>query len=149
MVFVRAARIDYDGLSRFAHPVGEDFSLRVIINSGSHEVWKQRCTNIINGFIGLMLRFNEIALSVVSEFMVPLVRERCSWVRLCEASLGRVLVPGCHPDPGRAVISLRGFAQASALAGQQWAGGGAGWVDASGNTQHLLSFAEFGERITS
>ena len=96
-----------------------------------------------------MLRFNEIALSVVSEFMVLLVRERCSWVRLCEASLGRVLVPWCHPDPGQAVISLRGFAQASALAGQQWAGGGAGCVDASGNTQHLLSFAEFGERITS
>lgn len=96
-----------------------------------------------------MLRFNEIALSVVSEFMVPLVRERCAWVRLCEASLGRVLVPGCHPDPGRVVIGLRGFAQASALAGQQWAGGGAGCVDISGNTQHLLSFAEFRERITS
>lgn len=103
-----------------------------------------------------MVCFNEIALSVVSEFMVPLVSKRCAWVRLCEASLGRVLVPGCHPDPGW-VISLRGLTQASALAGQQWMGGEeqAVWtrppssVDFSGNTQHLLSFAEFGERITS
>lgn len=123
--------------------------LCVIINSGSHKVWKQRCTNIMNGFTGLMLRFNEIALSVVSEFMVPLVRKRCAWVRLCEASLGRVLMPGRHPNPGWVVVGFRGFTQASALAGQQWAGGGAGCVGTSGNTQHLLSFAQFRERITS
>ena len=103
-----------------------------------------------------MVRFNEIALSVVSEFTVPLVSERCAWVRLCEASLGRVLMPGCHPDPGRVALSLCGVAQASALAGQQRTGGEeqAVWTrqpssgDVSGNTQHLLSFAEFGERIS-
>lgn len=103
----------------------------------------------MNGFTGLMLCFNEIALSVVSEFMVPLVRKRCAWVRLCEASLGRVLMPGRHPNPGWVVVGFRGFTQASALAGQQWAGGGAGCVGTSGNTQHLLSFAQFRERITS
>ena len=70
--------------------------------------------------------------------------------------MGRVLVPGCLPGPDQVVIGRRGVPQASALAGQQWTEGRAGRVDeaailcgslagsvgASGNTQHLLYFAD-------
>ena len=52
-------------------------------------------------------------------------------------------------EPGTGASADEDQEQSREEGGPSRAGGGAGCVDASGNTQHLLSFAEFGESITS